>query len=432
MSNRLSIIFLILLLALAGCDNAPAPEANQKIPPPMAGADSTPEEQAPTAQLVDPVGPEPADQTTQPNPPAEVLAVVATVNGQPISGQMMESQVAMAAADRLLFGGPTELSEAELAEANRLRRLEMLSNLISLELASQEALRLGYAPKDEEVEEALTALKAEYEKPEDLRQLLEQHGTTEADLREQLTHTMALKKWQENDFLAKIKVSDQEARAFYGQHQASLRHGDLVRLSQIFLPIPLAGAPAQIDKAKAEATAKGQEALQRIRQGEDFGRVAAEMSREPEAAENRGDMGWMEKNQSLPVFDQSILEMEPGQVSELLESPLGFYIFKITEIRPAGLESFENVRADIVEYLSGEKMEGALRDKMTELFQKADIQILDPQLKEMYEGLSIAVAPAAPAADQADEPPAPAEELTAAPTGGGGGGPADNRPAPEK
>jgi len=430
MSARLSIIGLILLLALAGCDNSPAPEAQPKTPPPAAGADSAPPEPASADQLE----PTPA-QTGQPTPPAEVLAVVATVNGKPISGQMLESQVSMSAADRLMFEGPAELSEAEQAEANLLKRLEMLSNLISLELAGQEALRLGYTPKAEEVDEALTELKAEYEEPEELQRLLEQYGSTEADLREQLSRTMALKKWQENNFLAQIKVSDQEARDFYDQNQDSLRHGDLVRLSQIFLPLPLVGTPAQLDKAKAEARTKGQEALELIRRGADFGTVAAEMSREPEAVQNRGDMGWMEKSQSLPFFDQSILDMEPGQVSDLVESPMGLYIFKVTETRPAGLEPFESVRADIVEYLSGEKMEKALRDKMIDLFQKADIQVFDPQLKEIYEGLSMAATPAPAeekAADTADDPTGDKPGETAAPAGEKSGEPAENQPAPEK
>lgn len=395
MSKRLSIVILVLLLALAGCDSGPAPEAQPQTPPPAAGTDAPATEPAPANQpAAEPDQPQPSAQTDPAAaPPAEILAVVATVNGRPISGQMLESQVAMSEADRLMFEGATGLGEAEQAEANLMRRMEMLSNLISLELACQEALRLGYAPKDEEVEETLTELKAQYERPEELQLLLEQYGSSEADLREQIVRTLALKKWQENDFLAQIKVSDQEARAFYDQHLDSLRHGDLLRLSQIYLPIPLVGAPAQIDQAKAAAAAKGQGALKRIRQGEDFGTVAAELSGDPEAVENRGDMGWMAKGRPLPVPAPGVLEMEPGQVSELIESPLGYYIFKVTDAKPAGLEPFESVRLDIIDYLSGEKMEEALRGRMIELFEKADVQILDPQLKALYEGLSMAAPP---------------------------------------
>lgn len=429
MSARLLIIILVLMLALAGCDSASAPET-ANTPPPAAGADATPTDPAPADQpatepeqpATEPDQPELSAQAGQPAPPAEVLVVVATVNGKPIDGQMLESQVAMAEGDRLMFGQMDELSDEEQAEAQLLRRLEMLSNLISLELACQEALRLGYAPKDAEVDEAMTELKAAYAKPEEFQELLEQYGSTEADLREQLIRTLALQKWQENNFLAQIKVSDEEARAFYDQHQESLRHGDLVRISQIFLPIPLVGTPAQIEKAKAAALSKGQGALKRIRQGEDFGKVAAELSGAPGAAENRGDMGWMEKGQSLPVSEPTIFEMEPGQVSELLESPMGYFLFQLTETRAAGLEPFESVRPDIVDYLSGEKMEGVLRNKMIELYQKADIQILDPKLKDIYEGLPMADL-AAPAGEKADETAAPAEEKAA--------GPAENPPSPE-
>lgn len=402
MSSKLLVVFLVLILALAGCESDGSPEAGVKAPPAEAGAQAidqaAPEAEAALAEAPEPAPIPPAPEMPEADQPAQAAApvqadqpaaspdddgsaVVATVNGRPITRQILESQLALVAAERLAFGQRDDLSEAEREELDLYWRTEILSNLISLELVSQEAERLGYAPSDEEAAREWADLKKAYEKPESLQALLDQYGYTEDDLRAQLRRTLAVKKWRENNFLAQIKADDQEARAFYDQHLDSFRHGDMVRISQIFLSIPLVGTSAQKEKARTEAQAKAETVFQVLKQGIDFGTVAAEMSDDPEAVKNRGDLGWMSKDQPLPVFDPAVFEMEPGQVSSLMESPLGFYIFKVTETKPAGLEPFEGLRADIIDYLSEEKLEKVVGDKVVELFQKGDIQILDPKLK---------------------------------------------------
>lgn len=409
MSSRLLIVTLVLLLALSGCDSGGAPEAERQTPPPEAVEAGMDGETVPLPDEPEAAGETPAEpktaETDQPASRNEVPAVVATVNGSPISGQFLEGQLAMAEADSFFLGELADLSDEERAEADLRRRLEALSNLISLELACQEALGLGYAPSDEEVEKELAELKKNYEgQPESLEQIMGQYGLVEDDLRGQIRKTLALKKWRENNFLAQIKVSDEEARAFYDQNRDSFRHGDLLRVSQIFLPLPLVGTPAQIEKARTEAQAKGEMAFKLINSGVDFGTVAVELSKDRDVEKSRGDLGWIEKGQALPGFEPAVFDMEPGQVSEILETPLGLYIFKITEAKPAGLEPFESFRADLIEFLSEEKLDKVLRGKMFELFQKADIQIFDPKLKEVYEALPQAGLAADPAGETADEP----------------------------
>lgn len=417
MSSRLLIVTLVLLLALAGCDSSSSPEAERPASPPEAVKSvepNTAEVDTDGSEAALPDKSEAAEEspdepkTTEEDQPAsqdEIPAVVATVNGSPIARQLFEGQMAMAEADSFFLGEQADLSDEERAEADLRRRLEALSNLISLELACQEALRLGYGPSDEEVEKDLAGLKKSYEgQPESLQQIMDQYGMVEDDLRGQIRKTLALKKWRENNFLAQIKVSDEEARAFYDQNRDSFRHGDLLRISQIFLPLPLVGTPAQIEKARTEARAKGEMAFKLINSGVDFGTVAVELSKDRDVEKHRGDLGWIEKGQALPGFDPAVFDMEPGKVSEILETPVGLYIFKITEAKPAGLEPFESFRADLIEFLSEEKLDEVLRDKMLELFRKANIQIFDPKLKEVYEALPLAGLTADPAGEATGEP----------------------------
>ncbi|MDR1044944.1 MAG: peptidylprolyl isomerase [Candidatus Adiutrix sp.] len=364
---------LVWALLFSACEGNPA---SRPDPPPESPAAGQAAESA-----GGPAAPAAAQSEAGPAEAADENPVLATVNGQALSRQMLESQLQMVEAGRPAFSGESKLSEEERATEARALRLEVLNSLVSFELACQEALRRGYGPSEAEIEEALAALKADYEEPDQLHEALDAYGASEGDLRDQLVKTLALKKWQENDFLALIKVDDQEARRFYEAHQDFFRHGEQIRAGQIFLTVPLLAPPAEKQKLRAKA----RDILRRLRAGEDFGDLAVEFSEAPGAAETRGGLGWLEKGQSMAQFDEAVFKLEPGQVSELVETPIGLHIFKNLERRPAGLESFENIREPLKELLSNQKLESALREKMAQLYQAADIRILDPELKKAYD-----------------------------------------------
>ena len=147
--------------------------------------------------------------------------------------------------------------------------------------------------------------------------------------------------------------------------------------------MPLLALPDQGAELKRKAELNGQI----LKAGEDFNYLAAEMSDDEEAKENLGDMGWVERGQLLGVFEQAIFSLKPGQVSEMVESPMGYNFFKVFEARPAGVEPYSEARGRIVEYLSELKLEQAFREKMVDLYAQADIQILDPDLKRIHDEL---------------------------------------------
>lgn len=369
MLRLLPLLLLMMILVLTGCDSGTESKKREE----QSSTTAAVEDQSGTREA----GDEPVGETSRMT--AAGTAVVATVNGVPVSREMFEAQVAMAVAERASYG--LNIDDADQgAEQEATLRLEVLNNIISLELACEEALRRGFGPADDDLETTVAAIRKEYETPEALQALLAQHGDTEDDLRRQLSKTMALKKWQEDGFLAEIKVGPEEARDFYDQHQQMLSRGESVRVSQIAVKVPLLAQPDQ----KAKLKRKADLIEQLIKAGEDFNYLAAEMSDEDEAKENLGDMGWVEKGQVLGVFEAAIFSLKPGQVSELVESPMGYHFFKVFETRPAGVEPYSEARGRIVEYLSNLKLEQAFREKMVELYAKADIQILDPELKRIH------------------------------------------------
>lgn len=350
------------------------------------GSGSRDQGQPETEKAAPAAGAESAEETRPPAEPREAGPeagpVVATVNGVPIGRQLFESQLALGAAEAMRFDDPAD-DQDQAAEADQNLRLNVLNNLISLELACQEAVRRGYAPGDEELDEAVEEIRKNYESPEELKNILSQSGDTEEDLRGQLAKTMALRNWQRDAFLADIKVSPEEVRAYYDENRPMLEHGLMVRASQIFFPTALL-APAE---EKARIKTRAEMVGQLLKGGEDFNYLAAEFSAEPEDAEKMGALGWVERGRNFPALEQAIFTLKPGEVSEMIETPLGFYYIKVFEIREPGVLPFSEARGLIVGYLSNQKLEKAFADKMVELYERAEIEIQDATLKRAYDQL---------------------------------------------
>jgi len=109
-------------------------------------------------------------------------------------------------------------------------------------------------------------------------------------------------------------------------------------------------------------------ALARIKAGEDFAKVATELSKDP--AGDGGDLGWFTKDLMVPEFADAAFKLEPGQVSDPVKSQFGWHIIKVEGKRMKTFPPFEQVKDQAARFVA-QKAQTAL---ITSLRDKAKIE----------------------------------------------------------
>ena len=160
-----------------------------------------------------------------------------------------------------------------------------------------------------------------------LRERLKADGTDYKSFRENLRDQMMTERVREREVQGRIKVTDAEIDAYLDKKRNELASGGMINLAQVLVPVP-DGAPESV---VAERRARAEAALARIKGGEDFARVAREVSEDGNKARG-GEIGLRPADRLPDVFVNAVKGLKSGEVAtQLLHSGAGFHVLKVVE-----------------------------------------------------------------------------------------------------
>jgi parvulin-like peptidyl-prolyl isomerase len=206
--------------------------------------------------------------------------------------------------------------------------------------------------------------------------LLTSSGQSEEEFREQLQSSLLV------DSLVRLLLADidtvgiVECKEYYDQNKNRFRQRSKIRASQILL-IFKKGITAQ---QKADMRKRAEEIAAKAKAGTDFAQLARKHSEGPNAKKG-GDIGWSEKGDMKPRLDAAIFTLEKDQVSNVIESDIGFHIFKKTGEKMSDPRHFHEVAHGIRTTLELKKKNDAIMNVVDRLMAKADIEYIDTTLK---------------------------------------------------
>ena len=123
---------------------------------------------------------------------------------------------------------------------------------------------------------------------------------------------------------------------------------------------------------KAKTTIE--EVQAKIKSGEDFAELAKQYS-QGQSSEKGGDLGFIERGQTLKAIEDAVFILKPGDVSNILKTELGYHLLKATDKHEEGSFSFDEVKASLTKYLKETKVLNSISEYVTKLRAGADVKI---------------------------------------------------------
>lgn len=225
-------------------------------------------------------------------------------------------------------------------------RDDALERAIDMELLYQEAVRRGYDPEPDELRREYARRVAKAGSEEEYLAGARSHRLTKSEVIQSLRRQLAVDRYLGDGIEKRLSVTDDEVRDYYESHRESFVTERGVDLGSIFVDAPVGGSEGE----RASALTEISRALDRIRRGEPFEKVAREVS-EDGVGHLGGRLGVV-KRESLPApLDEAAFSLNEGEVSGILESEEGFHLLVVYEKVGGEVEPFEKVADEVRERL---------------------------------------------------------------------------------
>ena len=313
----------------------------------------------------------PESPKTEPGPtaaPGKLLnAIAAVVNDEIITLYEVNREA------KPVFSENEKKSVVDDAMASRIRH-SVLDSLVDKKLVEQKIKELNIKVAEEEIQQAIEDVKKQNNlSREALLKALAGQGLTYDQYHDKLQEQLEKLKLISMEVRSKIQVGDTEVREYYEANQSKYREDETFRARHIFFRTGEKSSAADIKASMTTALM----VLSEAKSGKDFAELAKTYSEDPAARKDGGDLGRFKKGDMQIELEQVIMTLKPGEVSELISTPMGLHLIKLEERNAGKLKSFESVKNEIEEQLYRKKSDERFSQWAKDLRTKSSVEIRD-------------------------------------------------------
>jgi peptidyl-prolyl cis-trans isomerase C len=287
----------------------------------------------------------------------------ATVNGTVITQRSFDQEFSVLRAQIEQSGQKIEENQTDEFKKH------VMKQLVSAELLYQDSKQKGIKVSDQDLAKYFEDVKKRFPSEEEFKKGLADMKMTEDDIKVKLRKSLAIQDLIKNHVALGTEVTDEDAKAFYDTRPELFQQPESVRASHILIKV--AADAKQPDKDAAMTKIK--DLQEKVKKGEDFAELAKTNSECPSAT-NGGDLGFFSKGQMVKPFEDAAFALEPGTVSEIVETQFGYHLIKAMEKKKSDLVTFETAKDKIKKNLSKDKSKQKIDAYIETLTAKAKIE----------------------------------------------------------
>jgi parvulin-like peptidyl-prolyl isomerase len=323
---------------------------------------------------------------------AEILEqVLVKVNGDILTKTELEAKQVAALRGRINSGLDAETLKNDetvkkmIAEVTPKILVDTIDEMLLLQLGKEK----GYHVTDQQFQDWVKEIRKNQNLEDDqkFKAALAQEGMTLDDLRKNFERQVTVYRVQQDEVGQKLQITEEEARQYYLAHQSEFVQPAMVTLREISIEVPTSsqGGEAGINVAQADSAEKKAEAIRaRIVGGEDFGKVAAEVSSSASKS-NGGLIGPIALKELSPALQDLLGKLKPGDVSEPVRGARSVQIFKLEKMTSPTPQPFDSVRDIVAEKVYSSRQQSEIQKFLGKLRNQALIVWKNDELKKAYE-----------------------------------------------
>lgn len=268
---------------------------------------------------------------------------------------------------------PVYMQYREMYKGEELiRRLEevrerIIKQLIEDRLILSEAKKQNIIVEEKEIDARIDEIQRNVGSEKELEALLAEQNTTIKELRERYREKIMIRKLIDQKVGSRIIITPFEVKNYYNDHREEFIQPEEIKLSAILIK------PKKEQGGDAGALQLMRDIVRRIKEGCGFNGLAKEYSDAPGASEG-GSMGYVKKGDLMPKIENIVFNLKEGEMSGIIQTSLGYHVFKVEEKRQTRNKEFPEVREELEELLYRQRAEEKLKGWINSLAKNAYIE----------------------------------------------------------